>query len=326
MTQTGLNMSGTGDWVFLWTQVNVSVIVKNLFVWRVFWGFFLGGSAVCSYETVWSVQMWCMFLCEWVCVYVCVCRCISEHYLCLIYISMGTSPFTLEILFFSASSTDVLLYDVLISMTSCCPCLHSYVIHMHNLSLCRYLLVTLVIRSDGHANTIPPGTVAGGKKIEGIEGQHAYIIIYVYMHINNAFILYTIWLCMVLWRYCWYWIMLYELDYEIYYHYYYYYYYINESQRAATYRSGCNTGGSWKVMCVASVMVLWVVGWDGMVQPNSCLAQGSHLREKNAFLHKKRAGYTNQKMPCVYCTQKTVTSHIKMRLVFSFFAPSREGL
>ena len=27
-----------------------------------------------------------------------------------------------------------------------------------------------------------------------------------------------------------------------------------------------------------------------------------------------------------YCTQKTVTSHIKMRLVFSFFAPSREGL
>ena len=26
------------------------------------------------------------------------------------------------------------------------------------------------------------------------------------------------------------------------------------------------------------------------------------------------------------CTQKTVTSYIKMRLVFSFFAPSREGL
>ena len=49
------------------------------------------------------------------------------------------------------------------------------------------------------------------------------------------------------------------------------------------------------------------------------IVQGSHLREK-------RAGYANLKMPCVYCTQKTVTSHIKMRLVFSFFTPSREGL
>ena len=55
--------------------------------------------------------------------------------------------------------------------------------------------------------------------------------------------------------------------------------------------------------------------------------QGSHLREKNCvFLRKKGAGYANLKMPCVYSTQKTVTSHIKMRLVFSFFAPSREGL
>ena len=58
----------------------------------------------------------------------------------------------------------------------------------------------------------------------------------------------------------------------------------------------------------------------------SLVIQGSHLSEKTAFLRKKRAGYTNPKMPYVYCTQKTVTSHIKMRLVFSFFAPSREGL
>ena len=48
--------------------------------------------------------------------------------------------------------------------------------------------------------------------------------------------------------------------------------------------------------------------------------QGSHLREKKtAFFTQKRAGCANLKMPCVYCTQKTVTSHIKMRLVFSFF-------
>ena len=44
------------------------------------------------------------------------------------------------------------------------------------------------------------------------------------------------------------------------------------------------------------------------------MAQGSHLREKTVFYAKKRAGYANLKMPCVYCTQKTVTSHIKMRL------------
>ena len=48
--------------------------------------------------------------------------------------------------------------------------------------------------------------------------------------------------------------------------------------------------------------------------------------KKLRFLRKKGAGYANLKMPCVYSTQKTVTSHIKMRLVFSFFAPSREGL
>ena len=54
--------------------------------------------------------------------------------------------------------------------------------------------------------------------------------------------------------------------------------------------------------------------------------RGRTYAKKLRFLHKKRAGYANLKMPCVYCTQKTVTSHIKMRLVFSFFAPSREGL
>ena len=54
--------------------------------------------------------------------------------------------------------------------------------------------------------------------------------------------------------------------------------------------------------------------------------RGRTYAKKLRFLREKRAGYANLKMPCVYCTQKTVTSHIKMRLVFSFFAPSREGL
>ena len=54
--------------------------------------------------------------------------------------------------------------------------------------------------------------------------------------------------------------------------------------------------------------------------------RGRIYAKKLHFLRKKRAGYANLKMSCVYCTQKTVTSHIKMRLVFSFFAPSREGL
>ena len=54
--------------------------------------------------------------------------------------------------------------------------------------------------------------------------------------------------------------------------------------------------------------------------------RGRTYAKKLRFLCKKRAGYTNLKMPCVYCTQKTVTSNIKMRLVFLFFAPTREGL
>ena len=32
--------------------------------------------------------------------------------------------------------------------------------------------------------------------------------------------------------------------------------------------------------------------------------QGSHLREKTVVLRKKRPGYANLKMLCVYCTQK----------------------
>ena len=55
------------------------------------------------------------------------------------------------------------------------------------------------------------------------------------------------------------------------------------------------------------------------------LNRGRTYAEKLRFLRKKRAGYANLKMPCVYCTQKAATSHIKMRLVFSFFASSREG-
>ena len=56
--------------------------------------------------------------------------------------------------------------------------------------------------------------------------------------------------------------------------------------------------------------------------------RGRTYAKKLRFIRKKRAGYANLKMPCVYCTQKTVTSHIKMRLVFlfCFFAPSREDL
>ena len=54
--------------------------------------------------------------------------------------------------------------------------------------------------------------------------------------------------------------------------------------------------------------------------------RGRTFAKKLRFLCKKRAGYANLKMLCIYCTQKTVTSHIKMRLVFSFFALSREGL
>ena len=47
---------------------------------------------------------------------------------------------------------------------------------------------------------------------------------------------------------------------------------------------------------------------------------GVALTQKNCvFYAKKGAGYANLKMLCVYSMQKTVTLHIKMRLVFSFF-------
>ena len=65
---------------------------------------------------------------------------------------------------------------------------------------------------------------------------------------------------------------------------------------------------------------------DAAVTAHSAEDRGRTYAKKLRFLRKKRADYANLKMPCVYCTQKTVTSHIKMPLVFSFFTPSREGL
>ena len=65
---------------------------------------------------------------------------------------------------------------------------------------------------------------------------------------------------------------------------------------------------------------------EGVSQYASPCVRGRTYAKKVHFLRKKRAGYANLKMLCVYCTQKTVTSHIKMRLAFSFFAPSRECL
>ena len=62
-----------------------------------------------------------------------------------------------------------------------------------------------------------------------------------------------------------------------------------------------------------------------MFEKMKARTQGSHLREKTVFYAKKKKEQATQ-IPCVYCKQKTVTSHIKMRLVFSFFAPTKEGL
>ena len=50
--------------------------------------------------------------------------------------------------------------------------------------------------------------------------------------------------------------------------------------------------------------------------------RGRTYAKKLRFLRKKRAGYANLKMPCIYCTQKTVTSHIKMR--FRFLHPAEK--
>ena len=72
-------------------------------------------------------------------------------------------------------------------------------------------------------------------------------------------------------------------------------------------------------VCVVMSVCLCVCGYD-------VTNRGRTYAKKLHFLRKKRAGYANLKMPYVYCTQKTVTSHIKMCLVISFFAPTREGL
>ena len=75
-----------------------------------------------------------------------------------------------------------------------------------------------------------------------------------------------------------------------------------------------------------SPQVLSSIAASSSTPSASAYIRGRTYTKKLRFLRKKRAGYANLKMPCVYYTQKTVTSHIKMRLVFSFFAPSREGL
>ena len=54
--------------------------------------------------------------------------------------------------------------------------------------------------------------------------------------------------------------------------------------------------------------------------------QGSHLREKSAFFTQKKSRLRKSENAVCLLYAKTVTSHIKMRLVFLFFAPSREGL
>ena len=74
------------------------------------------------------------------------------------------------------------------------------------------------------------------------------------------------------------------------------------------------------------MMMVMTVFLVVVVEVEVVVVRGRTYAKKLRFLRKKRVGYANLKMPCVYCTQKTVTSHIKMRLVFSFFAPSREGL
>ena len=54
--------------------------------------------------------------------------------------------------------------------------------------------------------------------------------------------------------------------------------------------------------------------------------QGSHLRKKPAFFTQKRSRLRKYENAVRLQYAKTVTSHIKMRLVFSFFTPSRESL
>ena len=48
------------------------------------------------------------------------------------------------------------------------------------------------------------------------------------------------------------------------------------------------------------------------------------MRKNCVFFTQKRAGYANLKMLYVYCTQKTVTSHLKTHLVFVFLHPAEK--
>ena len=52
------------------------------------------------------------------------------------------------------------------------------------------------------------------------------------------------------------------------------------------------------------------------------ISRGRTYAKKTAFSTQKRAGYANLKMTCVYCMQKTVTSH-KMRCLFVFCTQQR---
>ena len=57
--------------------------------------------------------------------------------------------------------------------------------------------------------------------------------------------------------------------------------------------------------------------------------QGSHLREKTAFFTQKKSRLRKSEnaVRLPYAKNSDLSgSHIKMHLVFSFFAPSREGL
>ena len=63
------------------------------------------------------------------------------------------------------------------------------------------------------------------------------------------------------------------------------------------------------------------------LRKNVTRQQGSHLREKTAFFMQKKSRLRKSEdaVRLLYA-KNPVTSHIKMRLVFLFFAPSREGL
>ena len=56
------------------------------------------------------------------------------------------------------------------------------------------------------------------------------------------------------------------------------------------------------------------------------MGQGSHLREKTAFFTQKKSRLRKSENAVRLLYAKTVTSHIKMCLIFLFFTPGREGL